>query len=68
MRTARSQGLYAKARSVQISQFTGVSDPFEIQHNPDIIIHTEDERVEEATERIFAELMIQFDLLRLNLG
>lgn len=50
------KGLYAKARSGEISHFTGVSDPYEIPQNPDIIVHTEEESAEEATERILVEL------------
>lgn len=51
------KGLYAKARLGEISHFTGVSDPYEIPQSPDIIVSTEEERVEYAVERILKELM-----------
>ena len=51
------KGLYAKARLGEIPHFTGVSDPYEIPENPDIIVSTEEERVEYAVERILTELM-----------
>jgi len=53
------KGLYVKARSGEIPHFTGVSDPYEIPQNPDIIVLTEEESVEEATERILAELKVR---------
>jgi len=53
------KGLYVKARRGEISHFTGVSDPYEKPENPDIIVRTEEERVEEATERILEELKIR---------
>lgn len=53
------KGLYAKARRGEIYQFTGVSDPYESPANPDIIVFTEKESVEEAVERILEELRIR---------
>ena len=53
------KGLYAKARSGEIPQFTGVSDPYEIPQNPDIIISTEEEDAKEATERIVEKLKVR---------
>lgn len=50
------KGLYAKARSGEIPNFTGVSDPYEIPQNPDIIVSTEEESVEDGVERILTEL------------
>src|SRR5213592_558895 len=35
------KGLYAKARSGEIKEFTGVSDPYEEPLNPEIIVETE---------------------------
>ena len=35
------KGLYAKARNLQIAQFTGISDPYDIPERPDITINTE---------------------------
>lgn len=46
------KGLYVKARQGEIVHFTGVSDPYESPENPEIIVRTEEESAEEASERI----------------
>ena len=35
------KGLYAKARSGEIKEFTGVSDPYEPPENPELVLDTE---------------------------
>jgi adenylylsulfate kinase len=50
------KGLYAKARSGEIKEFTGVSDPYEPPENPDVVLETEDETPEESAQRIIAYL------------
>jgi adenylylsulfate kinase len=43
------KGLYAKAFSGEIKEFTGVSDPYEQPANPELVLHTEEyEPVESA--------------------
>jgi adenylylsulfate kinase len=51
------KGLYAKARSGVIPSFTGVSDPYEPPAAPELQIDTERESVDEAVERVLAELV-----------
>ncbi len=46
------KGLYAKARAGEISNFTGISSPFEEPTNPDIRIKTAELSVEEGVEQI----------------
>ncbi len=46
------KGLYAKARSGEIKQFTGISDPYEHPLDPEIHLRTDKASVEEATEQI----------------
>ena len=53
------KGLYVKARRGEISHFTGITDPYERPENPEIIIDTEEEGAEEATERIIKILNIR---------
>lgn len=36
------KGLYAKARSGEIHGFTGVDDPYEPPHTPDVVLHPSD--------------------------
>jgi adenylylsulfate kinase len=46
------KGLYAKARKNEINNFTGISDPFEIPENPEIILNTDKETIEESCNKI----------------
>ena len=47
-----TKGLYAKARKGEIKNFTGISSPFEIPENPDIIVNTAELTLEESTQKI----------------
>ncbi len=53
------KGLYKKARSGEISNFTGISDPYEPPENPEIIIDTTGITVNEATKQILKHLAKQ---------
>lgn len=46
------KGLYIKAYQGQISNFTGVSDPYEESLNPEIVLHTDKQLPEECTDII----------------
>jgi len=46
------KGLYKKARSGEIENFTGINDPYEIPTNPEIIIDTEKSSIEENVKKI----------------
>jgi adenylylsulfate kinase len=50
------KGLYAKAFSGEIKEFTGVSDPYEAPENPDLEIRTDQEEPSESAARIVALL------------
>ncbi len=50
------KGLYRKALAGEIMNFTGVSDPYEKPLNPDIIVHTDRQTVEESTKQIMTGL------------
>lgn len=50
------KGLYAKAFAGEIPDFTGVSDPYEEPLNPEIVLHTHQETVEESVARCLAYL------------
>lgn len=50
------KGLYEKALRGEIANFTGVSDPYEIPTNPDVIVHTDRETVEESLAKIVSKL------------
>lgn len=50
------KGLYAKARSGEIKEFTGVSDPYEPPLNPEIALKTAEEEPEESAARLITYL------------
>ena len=50
------KGMYAKARAGEIKQFTGIDSPFEEPDNPDIIVDTSKQKVEESKEEILKAL------------
>lgn len=50
------KGLYRKARTGEIPEFTGVSAPYEAPQNPEIHVHTDRQSVEECVTEILAYL------------
>jgi len=50
------KGMYAKAFAGEIPNFTGVNDPYEEPENPEIILNTHEETVEESVARCLAYL------------
>ena len=50
------KGLYAKARSGEIPEFTGVSDPYEAPENPELTVETAGKTPEESAADILAYL------------
>lgn len=51
-----TKGLYKKARTGQLPNFTGISSPYEVPKNPDIIIDISEFSIEEASEYLMNEL------------
>lgn len=47
------KGLYAKALSGEIPNFTGISDPFEEPAEPALIIETDKESLEESIDKLY---------------
>ena len=50
------KGLYAKARSGQLKNFTGIDSPYEVPENPEIHIDTTKMSIDEAAEHIVMHL------------
>ena len=46
------KGMYAKARKGEIKNFTGIDDPYEEPPNPDLMVDTEHESLEESAGKI----------------
>ena len=53
------KGLYAAARSGRISEFTGVSDPYESPDDADLVIDTSVVPAEDACALVLAHLRTQ---------
>ncbi len=51
-----SKGLYAKALRGEISNFTGISDPYEEPLNPEVTLETDKQSVEESLAALVARL------------
>jgi adenylyl-sulfate kinase len=50
------KGLYEKALKGEIANFTGVSDPYEEPLNPEVVVDTETEELEESVRKVLAKL------------
>jgi len=53
-----TKGLYARARSGQISNFTGINDVYEIPENPEITLDTSTLSVEDCMKIILKQLSL----------
>ncbi|HSI70477.1 MAG TPA: adenylyl-sulfate kinase [Gillisia sp.] len=51
------KGLYKKAREGEIKDFTGISSPFEIPENSDVILNTEEEDIKELVQKILMHIL-----------
>jgi adenylylsulfate kinase len=50
------KGLYEQAREGKIEKFTGIDHPFQEPLNPDVIVDTEEQSIEESVEYVLLEL------------
>jgi len=50
------KGLYRRALAGEIPFFTGISDPYEPPENPEVVVHTDRETVEESLGKILDDL------------
>ena len=53
------KGLYAKARSNEIKEFTGISAPYEAPDQPELMLETDKLTVAEAVSRVLEHLHLQ---------
>ncbi len=53
------KGLYAKARAGLVPEFTGISSPYEVPTDADVVVDTTDTPVDDAVDRIVAELNLR---------
>lgn len=50
------KGLYAKARKGEIKDFTGISSPFEVPIEPEFVVNTHTEELQESIEKLIKYL------------
>jgi len=50
------KGLYAKARAGLVKQFTGISDPYQVPSDAQVVSDTSDLTPEEVAQEIFLHL------------
>ena len=51
------KGLYAKARSGKLKNFTGIDSPYETPENPDIHIKTDNQTIDESVNAILKKII-----------
>ena len=51
-----TKGLYEKALAGEITDFTGVNDPYEEPENPELILNTDKESIEECVRKVLDKL------------
>jgi len=51
-----AKGLYQKALNGEIANFTGISDPYELPLNPEVVIDSSTEAPEESAQRVWNKL------------
>ena len=51
------KGLYKRALAGEVGNFTGISDPYEPPLNPDVIVQSDRESVEESVDKIWRKLL-----------
>jgi len=50
------RGMYKKAISGEIPNFTGISDPYEEPSSPELVLHTDQENPDESASRVLQRL------------
>jgi len=50
------KGMWAKAKAGEIKNFTGYDDPYEEPENPELVLDTENESVDESVEKVLNKL------------
>jgi len=51
------KGLYKKARSGEITGFTGIDSPYENPENPDLYLNTENRAIEDCVNQCFTKII-----------
>ncbi|MHB8648285.1 MAG: adenylyl-sulfate kinase, partial [Thermomicrobiales bacterium] len=63
-----TKGLYAKARHGELTEFTGVNDPYEPPLNAEIVCHTGGAETPEESAAKILDLLVQRGFVRATIG
>ena len=50
------KGLYKRARGGEIANFTGIDDPYEAPENPEIVVDTENQTLDESAAKVMEHI------------
>lgn len=53
------KGLYKKARAGEIKEFTGISSPYESPHNPDLIIKSAEQPIQDSIDLLLEKVLFR---------
>jgi adenylyl-sulfate kinase len=51
------KNLYKKARAGQIREFTGIDAPYEAPEDPEIVVHTDRQSIDESVTTVLEQLL-----------
>lgn len=60
------KGLYKKARTGEVKNFTGIDSPYEVPTSPDVVIRTVEMSVEQAIDRLLEVILPRVDAGKLG--
>ena len=58
------KGLYARARTGEIAEFTGISAPYEAPDDPDLVIDTVESSVDDAVRALITYVETEFEITK----
>jgi bifunctional enzyme CysN/CysC len=64
--TRDPKGLYKKARAGDIKEFTGIDSPYEAPENPEMVVDTQNSKVQECVNQILRYIEAQVTLENVN--
>ena len=56
------KGLYKRARAGEVSDFTGISAPYEAPENPDLIVDTGDQPIDQSVDKLVQYILKYFQV------
>lgn len=57
------KGLYRKARAGEVAEFTGISSPYQVPENPELIVNTGTASLDACVRQVVGEMMVVRDII-----